>query len=89
MKDNFGSQMIFRKNENTLDEMNKIFRETNAGTLVMNDLTQVWLSLFPFFFVTKRSCLLSKLGKHLRSSTTCLYIDIHFVSTPQNVDFAH
>ena len=41
--------MIFRKAENTLDEMNKIFRETNAGTLVMNDLTQVWQSLFPFF----------------------------------------
>ena len=35
-------------------------------------LTQVWQSLFPFF-VTKRSSLLSKLGKHLRSSTTCLY----------------
>ena len=38
LKDNFGSQMIFRKTENSLDEMNKIFRETNAGTLVMNDL---------------------------------------------------
>ena len=35
-------------------------------------LTQVWQSLFPFF-VTKRSSLLSKLGKHLRYSTTCLY----------------
>ena len=50
-------------------------------------LTRVWQSLFPLF-VTKRSSFPSKLGKNVRSTTTYMCKHI-FVSTPQNVDFAH
>ena len=64
-------------------------RHAAGGILIKVCLIRVRQLLFPFS-VPKLSSLLSKHGKPLLNTNTCTCkVNIFFVPTPQNIDFAH